>query len=178
MKRDHPWVVSFFAPGGNQGSGGRTPLSLITRVSPARRTGVSLGDEHVSAPADQDDQTGACGQGGQGAVQPGVSCLQGALVKADPLDGPAGPAAEDQGIPRLQNGAAVGDPLLAPAEEEDQQTVRGQGEGAQSLPRPGVIRWQGTLEKLDGYLIGVVGEGFSRRWPPGRSCSAFWPPRG
>ena len=89
-----------------------------------RENGVSLGDEHVSAPADQDDQTGACGQGGQGAVQPGVSCLQGALVKADPLDGPAGPAAEDQGIPRLQNGAAVGDPLLAPAEEEDQQTVR------------------------------------------------------
>ena len=54
----------------------------------------------------------------------------------------------------------MGDPLLAPAEEKDQQTVRGQGEGAQGLPRPGVIRRQGTLEKLDGYLIGVVGEGF------------------
>lgn len=52
--------------------------------------------------------------------------------------------------PGLQNGAAVGDPLLAPAEEKDQQTVRGQGEGAQGLPRPGVIRRQGTLEKLDG----------------------------
>ena len=43
LRRENPAVVN------NQGVSGE-------------ENGVSLGDEHVSAPADQDDQTGACGQ--------------------------------------------------------------------------------------------------------------------
>ena len=43
----------FFAPGGNQGSGGRTPLSLMTRVSPARRTVSPLGMSTSPPPLDE-----------------------------------------------------------------------------------------------------------------------------
>ncbi|MFQ9411311.1 MAG: hypothetical protein ACLR1T_10015 [Evtepia gabavorous] len=129
---------------------------MMTRVSPAGERCLSLGDEHVSAPADQDDQTGACGREWTGGGPARGSPVSGCARKgADPLDGPAGPAAEDQGIPRLQNGAARGGPTAGPGGGGGPADSRGQERVRGACP-PEVIRRRVHWRNWTEYLIGVA----------------------